>query len=36
MHVQEDRPDMYTNSERVMKTIKEIEFTEESVLDYQF
>ena len=36
MHVQEDRPDMYANSERVMNTIKEIEFTEESVLDYQF
>ena len=36
MHVQEDRPDMYANSKKVMKTINEIEFTEESLLKYSF
>tara|TARA_R110001632_G_scaffold113936_1_gene225129 strand:- start:404 stop:1036 length:633 start_codon:yes stop_codon:yes gene_type:complete len=36
MHVQEDRPDMYANSEKVMKTVKEVELTIETVLDYPY
>jgi len=36
MHVQEERLDMYENSVKVMKTIKEIELTEETVLDYPY
>jgi hypothetical protein len=36
MHVSEDRPEMYANSIKVMQTIKEIKFTEESLLNYSF
>jgi len=36
MHVSEDRPEMYANSIKVMQTVKEIKFTEESLLNYSF
>jgi hypothetical protein len=36
MHVSEDRNEMYANSIKVMQTVKEIKFTEESLLNYSF